>query len=255
MLLVADIGNTNVVLGLYDGERLAASFRLSTGRPRTSDEFYIDLVALLRTRELLPALIHDAVLGSVVPPVMPALERMCRDYLRIEPLVVGPGIKTGLPIRYDNPREVGADRIVNSVAAFERVRDACVVVDLGTATTFDCVSHKGEYLGGVIAPGIQISSEALFRSTAKLPKMDIARPGQVVGRSTGAAIQAGLYFGYLGLIDGILGSIKAEMGTVRRVLATGGLAELFVPGSAHIDELAPDLTLEGMRILYYRNRA
>jgi type III pantothenate kinase len=254
MLLVVDIGNTNIVLGLYDGDRLVASFRLSTGRPRTSDEFYIDLVALLRTRNLEPSAIRDAVLGSVVPPIMPDLERMCRQDLGLEPLVVGPGIKTGISIRYDNPREVGADRIVNSVAAFERVQDSVVVVDLGTATTFDCVSARGEYLGGVIAPGIQISSEALFRSTAKLPKIDITKPTQVVGRSTVAAIQAGLYYGYLGLMDGILAHIKAEMGGVKRVIATGGLAELFVPGSTQIDELCPELTLDGLRILYHRNR-
>ena len=208
MLLVVDIGNTNIVVGLYDAEHLVASFRLSTLRPRTSDEFFIDLVALLATRKLGPEAITDAVLGSVVPPVMPALERMCRQNLNIDPLIVGPGIKTGISIRYDNPREVGADRIVNSVAAYEKVQDACIVVDLGTATTFDCISTKGEYLGGVIAPGIQISSEALFRSTAKLPKIDIARPTHVVGRSTVTAIQAGLYYGYLGLMDGILAQIK-----------------------------------------------
>jgi type III pantothenate kinase len=254
MLLVVDVGNTNIVLGLFDAERLAASFRLSTPRPRTSDEFYIDLLALLASRGLPPSDIQDAVLGSVVPPITPALERMCRQNLHIEPLVVGPGIRTGISIRYENPREVGADRIVNSVAAFERVQDSVVVVDLGTATTFDCVSAKGEYVGGVIAPGIQISSEALFQSTAKLPKIEIAKPAQVVGRSTVAAIQSGLYYGYLGLMDGILTQLKAEMGGVKRVLATGGLAELFVPGSTQIDELCPDLTIEGLRILYHRNR-
>jgi type III pantothenate kinase len=254
MLLVVDVGNTNIVLGLYDGDRLAASFRLSTGRPRTADEFYIDLVALLRTRGLDAQAIDDAVLGSVVPPITPALERMCRELLHLDPLVVGPGIKTGISIRYDNPREVGADRIVNAVAAFDRVQDSVVVVDLGTATTFDCVSTRGEYLGGVIAPGIQISSEALFNSTAKLPKIDITKPTQVVGRTTVSAIQAGLYYGYLGLMDGILTHVKAEMGGVKRVIATGGLAELFVPGSSQIDELCPELTLDGLRILYHRNR-
>lgn len=254
MLLVVDIGNTNIVLGLYEGTELIASFRLSTGHHRTSDEYYIDLVALLQTRKLLPEAIHAAVIGSVVPPVSPTLERMCRQYLGLEPLIVGPGIKTGIAIRYDNPKEVGADRIVNSVAAYERIQDSVIVVDLGTATTFDCVSAKGEYLGGVITPGIQISSEALFRSTAKLPKIDIAQPPQVIGRSTVTAIQSGLYHGYLGLIDGILAAIKAEMGPVRRVLATGGLSELFCPGSKHIDEHCPDLTLEGLRLLYQRNR-
>ncbi len=254
MLLVIDVGNTNTVFGLFDEERLVGSFRFSTGRPRTADEFYIDFTGALDLRGFDPEEVGDVILGSVVPPVMPALLGMCREHLGVDPLVVGPGVKTGISIRYNNPREVGADRIVNSAAAFARVQDSVVVVDFGTATTFDCISSRGEYVGGVIAPGIQVSSEALFRATAKLPKIDITKPSRAVGRTTVGAIQSGFYYGYLGLIEGILRAVRQDMGQVAKILATGGLAEMFSSESSEIDEVVPDLTLQGLRIIYDRNR-
>ncbi len=255
MLLVIDIGNTNTVLGLFDGDELLRSFRIETTSSRTHDELGIMLGMFTSTVDRAPFEVDAAILCSVVPSASYPMQRMCTVYCGVEPLIVGPGIKTGVPILYDNPREVGADRIVNAVAAYHLVGGACIVVDFGTATTFDCIRDDGSYLGGVIAPGYQISSEALFKSTSKLPRVEPARPRKVVGRNTVHSMQSGLYFGYLDLVDGICRRIQDEMGEPRpRVLATGGLARFFARGSTTIAEVDEDLTLLGLKLLWERNQ-
>jgi type III pantothenate kinase len=253
-LLVVDAGNTNIVVGLFEGERLVASWRLATVGSMTVDELRLELHGLFACDGLAREDIAGAVLASVVPPLTETLRRGIELFCGRSPLVIRPGVKTGMRLLYDHPEEVGADRIVNSVAAYSRVRGAVVVVDFGTATTFDCVSASGDYLGGVIAPGLGISAEALFRSAARLPRVEVARPPRVIGKSTVAAMQAGLYFGYAGLVDGILERVVAEMGDAPRVLATGGLSELIAASSRLIEEAVPHLTLDGLRILHERNR-
>jgi type III pantothenate kinase len=255
MLLVMDVGNTNTVLGVYDGERLAARWRLTTVRDRTVDEYGILARNLLNFASIEVTAIDGIIIASVVPPLNGILEAMAIAYFGIRPLFVEPGMKTGMPILYDNPLEVGADRIANGVAAHARVAGAVIVVDFGTATTFDAISSRGEYLGGAIAPGLSISAEALFQRAARLPRVDIRRPPRVIGRNTTHSVQSGLCFGYVGLVSGILARLRDEMGEKARTIGTGGLVEpLREELEPLLDEVDPNLTLEGLRILYHRNR-
>jgi len=254
MLLAIDVGNTNIVIGVYDADKLVQRFRVQTRPGRTADE----TGALLRELFRHKGLRNDpdgAIIGCVVPDQLPVMVETCRSSFECEPLVVGPGIKTGIPILADNPREVGADRIVNSVAAFSLINGPCIVVDFGTATTFDCVSSKGEYLGGVIAPGYQISAEALYRNASKLPRVRASMPARVIGKNTVHSMQSGLYYGYVSLVDGMVDRILEELPTEPRVtcLATGGLASAIAESSDCIDRVVPDLTLDGLRILFERN--
>jgi len=255
MLLVMDVGNTHTVLGVYDGTRLMAHWRLTTVRDRTVDEYGILARNLLALASIDAGAIDGLIISSVVPPLNGILEAMAVSYFRIQPLFVEPGVKTGMPILYDNPQEVGADRIVNGVAAYERCRSAVIVVDFGTATTFDAITARGEYLGGAIAPGLSIAAEALFQRAARLPRVDIRRPPRVIGRNTTHSLQSGLFFGYIGLVRGILSRMRDELGAPHKTLGTGGLS---VPLQAELqeilDEVDPNLTLEGLRILYDRNR-
>ena len=253
MLLVIDVGNTNTVLGVYDGADLRDHWRLVTAANRTSDEYAVLLHALFGMARLDVAAVDAAILSSVVPAAQAPIEQMLRARLQVTPLVVGPGIKTGMPILYENPREVGADRIVNAVAAYERYRAGAIVVDFGTATTFDCITPAGEYLGGAIAPGITIGADALYRHAAKLPRVELIRPKSVVGRNTVASIQSGLLWGYVGLVDGIVRRMAAEVGFSPRVIATGGLATVIAPQSETIQDTDDLLTLRGLKILFDRN--
>lgn len=259
MLLALDIGNTNLAIGLFqlDGGRapaLRADWRLETRASRTGDEYAALLSELFRLAGLDLRQVSAAIVSSVVPPALFPIERLCRKHLGVEPLVVGPGLKSGMPILYENPREVGADRIVNAVAAYRRWPQGAIVVDFGTATTFDVVTARGEYAGGVIAPGITVSADALFSATAKLPRVEIARPRNAVGRNTVASMQAGLVFGYAGLVDAIVDRIKSEVDFQPRVVGTGGLAPLIAEETRTIDECDDMLTLEGLALLYERNR-
>jgi type III pantothenate kinase len=249
-----DVGNTNIVVGVFRGEELVASWRLATVHQQTADELTLKLAGLFQRDGLERKHVKAAALASVVPPLTETVCDATRLYFGVSPLLVRPGVRTGMRLLYDHPDEVGADRIVNSVAAHARVGGAAVVVDFGTATTFDCVSKEGDYMGGVIAPGLGISAEALFRSAARLPRVEIAPPPKVIGKSTVAAMQSGLYHGYTGLVDGILERLCAEMPDRPRVLATGGLSELIARGSRLIQETVPHLTLDGLRLLYERNR-
>jgi type III pantothenate kinase len=254
MLLAIDVGNTNTVLGLYDGNELVHDFRIETAKGRTTDEYHVLLVSLLQLAGVDPGNVRATILASVVPPLNELFVEAVDRAFDHDVLVVGPGIKTGMPILYENPREVGADRIVNAVAAYERVRDAVIVVDFGTATTFDCISAKGEYLGGSIAPGVEISASALFSRAAKLPRAEIALPPKAIGRNTIHSMQSGIVYGYVGLVDGLVRRLREEMGAECSVLATGGLARLIEPQSETIDEVDEYLTLDGLRLLYERNR-
>jgi type III pantothenate kinase len=252
MLLAVDVGNTHTVLGFYDGRTLVHTFRVESAKGRTSDETHVLVRSLLEIAGLERSRVHGSILASVVPALTEPIVRAIRAAFGHEMLVVGPGIKTGMPILIENPREVGADRIVNAVAAFERTKGAVVVVDLGTATTFDVISARGEYLGGAIAPGVQISADALFTRGAKLPRTEIVRPQKAVGRSTVQAMQSGIVFGYVGLVDGLVERLRAEVGPCA-VVATGGLARLIAADSKTIEVVEDDLTLEGLRILHERN--
>jgi type III pantothenate kinase len=251
-LLVVDVGNTNIVLGIYRDDVLVNSWRLATARDRTADEYGILARQLVDGTAEKP--LDGAIVGSVVPPLNGVVSDMVRRYFGVEPLFVEPGVKTGIAIHTDNPQEVGADRIINCVAAFEAYGGPCVIVDFGTATTFDLVTEDAKYVGGVIAPGLNISAEALFARAARLPRVDIRRPASVIGTNTVVNMQSGIYFGYLGLVDGILARIKKEVPNIKRVIATGGLASLFAEDSEYIDEIDPELTLKGLKIIYDRNR-
>lgn len=254
MLLVIDVGNTNIVYGLFDGTKLVHQFRVETSRGRTADEYAVILRQLLSMRNVEASAVEAAIIASVVPALTEPMVDLVRRAFGREALVVGPGIKTGMSILYENPREVGADRIVNAVAAYERFKTGLIVVDFGTATTFDCVTPKGEYMGGVIAPGIQISADALFSRAAKLPRVEIQRPPKVVGRNTQHSMQSGIVFGYVGLVDGLVDRLVEEMAFPScAVVATGGLARLIAPLSRTVKEVDDDLTLTGLRILYERN--
>ena len=254
MLLVIDVGNTNTVLGLYRDDHLVRDWRVTTDKSRTVDEYAILIHELFRLSDLHFTDIRDVIISCVVPPMLNTLEGLCRGYFKRKPYIVGPGIKTGMPINYDNPREVGADRIVNAVAAFEKKKRALIVVDFGTATTFDYISARGEYQGGAIAPGLAISAEALFQRASKLPRVEIAQPPQIIAKNTVNSMQAGIFYGYVGLVDGIVTRMCQEAREQPLVIATGGLAGLLAPASQTIDEVDPNLTLEGLLILYQRNR-
>ncbi|HUI85093.1 MAG TPA: type III pantothenate kinase [Candidatus Binatia bacterium] len=262
MLLVVDVGNTNTVLGVFaatshaDGIRfdpLIAHWRVSTTKTQTVDEYGVLFRNLFAMNDIEFTAVQGTVISSVVPPLDSTLREVCERYFHSRPLFIEPGVKTGMPVHYDNPAEVGADRIVNSVAAFEKFGGPCIVVDFGTATTFDVISGKGEYLGGVITPGIGISADALFARTARLPRVDVRKPPRVLGTNTVNSVQSGLYYGYLGLIDGILERLTAELGDKVTVVATGGLAALMGSDSKYIREIDDLLTLDGLRIIYERN--
>jgi type III pantothenate kinase len=265
MLLVIDVGNTNTVLGVYQLDsagfvtqanaqpKMIAHLRVATIKTHTVDEYGVLFRNLFAIGEIDAADVRGIVISSVVPSMDSTLREVCERYFHLKPLFVEPGVKTGMPVHYDNPAEVGADRIVNGVAAFEKYGGPCVVVDFGTATTFDAVSKKGEYLGGVICPGIGISAQALFEHTARLPLVDIRQPARVIGTNTVASIQSGLFFGYLGLVDGIIERLLQQLGAEAKVIATGGLARLIGDQSKYIKTVDDLLTLDGLRIIWDRN--
>ncbi len=253
MLLAVDVGNTNISYGLFDGARLVHHVRTESSRSRTVDEYIVLLRQMFAMRGVDPDAVDGAVLASVVPPLNETIVQVLEEGFRCEPLVVGPGIKTGIKVLYENPREVGADRVVNAVAAFDWAKSGVIVVDFGTATTFDCVTETGDYLGGVIAPGVQISADALFARASRLQRVEIARPTKAVGRNAVTSMQSGLVFGYAGLVDGLCERLKAELDYPCRVLATGGLAKLIAPETRSIEHVDDHLTLTGLRLIYERN--
>ena len=254
MLLVIDVGNTNMVLGIYRGDELLENWRVETRASRTEDELGILLLQLFGVAKVDIGDVTDVIVSCVVPPMLRGIRVMAKRYLGLEPLVVGPGTKTGMPIRYENPREVGADRIVNAVAAYEQVKSELIIVDFGTATTFDAVSSNGEYLGGAICPGLVVSTEALFQRASKLPRVQVAEPKCVIGRTTVDSLTSGIFYGAVGMVDTIVAGMKAELGGNPKVFATGGLATLIASKSESIDVVAPMLTLEGLRIIHRRNQ-
>jgi len=254
MLLVVDVGNTNIVLGVYDNKTLLYHWRMSSDKQKTSDEYGILIHSLFVFRGLNMRDIKAVVISSVVPPLIVPLTRMCQRYFFVDPLLVGPGVKTGICIKYENPREVGADRIVNALAAFHKYGGPLIIVDFGTATTFCYVTANADYLGGAIAPGIGISSEALFQRAAKLPRIELAVPRSVICRNTVTSMQSGIIFGFVGQVDEIVRRMKNEMREDAKVVATGGLANLIAQESSTINVVEPFLTLEGLRMLYEINR-
>jgi len=257
MLLAIDVGNSNTVIGLYDGDTLLHNWRVRTEVDSTVDEYGMLILNLYRTAEInlkTVKSVKDIIISCVVPPMLNILEPLCEKYFKMKPLIVGPGIKTGMPVYYDNPKEVGADRIVNAVAAHEKYEGSLIIVDFGTATTFDYVTKKGEYMGGCIAPGIVISTEALFERASKLPRVEFSKPKSIIAKDTVSSIQAGIMFGYAGLVDGIVGRMKAEAKSSPAVIATGGVAQIIAPKTKSIDVVDDMLTLEGLKLIYSRNR-
>ncbi|MEG1870540.1 MAG: type III pantothenate kinase [Peptostreptococcaceae bacterium] len=258
MIFVIDVGNTNIVLGIYKSKELIVEWRLSTDYGKTSDEYMIEVLQLFTYSKLDVNHISGVIISSVVPNIMYSLEHMVRKLFNKKPLIVGPGIKTGINIKYDNPKEVGADRIVNAVSAHEIYKTSLVIIDFGTATTFCAIAANGDYIGGTICPGIKISSEALFQKAAKLPRVELVRPETVICRNTVASMQAGIVYGYIGQVDFLVGKIKEEMIALGEespmVVATGGLANLIAQDSKTINKVEPHLTLEGLRIIYDKNR-
>ncbi len=254
MLLTIDLGNTTTVIGVFSGQELMEHWRISTRWPQTGDELGVTFQQLLSPQVSAVPQIKAAVISSVVPPLTDSLIRMCERYFKVTPLVVSSSLDLGISVCCDNPKEVGAYRLVNAVAAFERYGGPLIIVDFGTATTFCVISSKGEYLGGAIAPGVGISAQALYRNTAQLPKVNVVKPGRVIGKDTVSSIQSGLFYGCLSLVDGMIERIGAELGEAPKVIATGGLAERIGPYAEHIKEIDPWLTLQGLRIIYERNQ-
>lgn len=253
MLLAIDIGNTNIGIGVFEGDKLMATWRLSTDVHKLADEYAVICLNLLSMKGLAFKDIDSAIISSSVPPLVTTFDDLCRRYFKVQPLVVGPGIKTGVRISIDNPREVGADRVVNAAAAHRLYGGPLIVIDFGTATTLDAVSKEGDYLGGAIAPGINISAEALFEHAAKLPRVELVRPQKAIGTNSVAAMQSGIIFGYVGLIEGIVARIQEELGGSARVIATGGLADVIARETGVVNALEPDLTLVGLRLIYEMN--
>jgi pantothenate kinase, type III len=258
VILVIDVGNTNIVLGVYESDELTASWRLSTDSKRTADEYGIQVIQLFLQDKLDPADVEGVIISSVVPNIMYSLEHMIKKYFEVNPIVVGPGIKTGINIKYDNPKEVGADRIVNAVAAHELYKGSLIIIDFGTATTFCAVTSRGDYLGGTISPGIKISSEALFERAAKLPRIELIKPAGVICKNTVSSMQAGIVYGYIGQVDYIVNKMRKELMELGEeeptIIATGGLAKLISEESRFVDKIDPILTLKGLRIIYEKNK-
>jgi type III pantothenate kinase len=254
MFLAIDIGNTNITLGVYEGERLRATWRAATVHDRMADEYGITLLQLMAHRRISPSDITGAAIASVVPALTGVFRRVCIDYVDCEPLVVDTGVKTGVRIRYENPREVGADRVVDCAAVQVKYGGPACVVDFGTATTFDAISREGDYLGGAIAPGIGIAAEALFARASKLYRVEVAAPQRAIGTNTAAALQSGIFFGYVGLVEGLVARFRRELGDDMKVIATGGLAEVVSRETAIIQHVDPWLTLDGLRLIFEMNR-
>lgn len=254
MLLAFDVGNTTIAIGLFRGRKLVKSWKIETDTDKTADEYGALLLNLMQVSGVSAGKLTGAIISSVVPPLTPVIEEVCRVYFGTTASVVGPGLKTGMPILYETPLEVGADRITASVAAFEKYGGPLIVLDFGTATTFDAVSAKGEYLGGAIAPGVRISAEALYLKTAKLPRIEIRKPKRAIGRTTVASMQSGLYFGYIGMVTRMIEEIRKELGAEARVVATGGFGGQIASELPAIEAYEPDLVLEGLRIIHDRNR-
>jgi type III pantothenate kinase len=253
MLLAVDVGNTNVTLGVFERKELRATFRLASDRERLADEYAVLVLGLLHESGIEVSAVDKAVMVSVVPPLTPVLEEVCKRYFGVTPLRVGAGTRTGLRVLYDDPREVGADRVVDAIAALRMHKPPLIVVDLGTASVFDAVSREGDYLGGAIAPGIGLATDALIQRAALLRRVDLVPPRNAVGKNTGAALQAGIIFGYVGLVESLIGRFKAEIGDDAWVVATGGFAKLIAPLTRAIDHVDPDLTLTGLRLVYELN--
>ncbi len=254
LLLAIDIGNTSVAVGVYDGEDLVATFRIATDQDNLPDEYAILLLSLLRTRDIEPSRVGAAALSSTVPPLITTFMQVCRDYFRVEPLIIGTGVRTGIRVRYDNPREVGADRILHVVAALAKYKPPLIILDMGTALVLDAVSREGDYLGGSIAPGIGISSQALFARAAMLRRVSIERPESVIGKNTVNSVQSGLYFGYVEMVMGMIRRFKAEIGEDATVIATGGYAQLLMPDLESVDSFEPNLNLDGLRRVWEANQ-
>ena len=254
MLLVIDVGNSNNVIGLFSGKKLLTHWRIRTEWNRTADEYWVLIKEFILLNNVDTETIDDIIIACVVPPLVPILQGMAKKYFSCEPLIVGPGVKTGISILYRNPAEVGADRIVNSVAAFEKYGGPLIIVDFGTATTFDVVSSKGEYLGGSIFPGVQISLEALFKNAAKLPRVDMTFPEKVIGKSTVESLRSGAVYGFSGMVEAVVKQIKNELNQNAHVVATGGVLDWITNKTSVIDTLDPFLTLDGLRIIYEKNK-